>query len=179
MPTIIATVNGATSNSYVTLAWADAYHVDKLAPAGMAWETWDRENRERALLSATLRLEQEHWQGQPYDTWTPQNLWFPRTDSRTPAGVLEIPDRIEMATAELALAMLQDLRAPDPIAVSEAQRKGIAMAAGGGMSFAFTKGANDLPLQVQRLIMPYVKRGGRIVTGEAPARHWHEGWVAT
>lgn len=180
MSTIIATLNGATSNSYVTLAWADAYHVARLAPAGMAWETWDQEDRQKALVSATARLDEEQpfW-GTPYDTWTPQALYFPRGTDRNPTtAALEIPDRIEMATAELALAMLVEVRAPDPISVTEPQRKGVAMAAGGGMSFAFSKGANDLPLKVQRLIEPFVKRGGPIEPTGTPRREWHEGWVA-
>ncbi len=177
-PTITATVAGADSNSYVTLAWANAYFAVKLDRE--QWESFEEEDRARALIAATARIDEEapFW-GDPYDTWTPQELYFPRRTDRDSSGALQIPDRIKMSCAELALHLLQQRAAPDLVNRLALQAQGVAALQVGEVRERFRSAGTDLPLKVQRLLSPFVRRGVRITTGSRRQRkHWTEGWVA-
>lgn len=102
-----STPSGPEANSYVTVEAADAYFENRLDAA--VWTNiTDTAIKEKALMSATLRLEQEQWDF--YPTTQSQALAWPRTGVVTPDGVslspYEVPRNVQYATFELALAML-------------------------------------------------------------------------
>ena len=175
--TIDATIAGAAGNSYVTPAWASAYFANKLE--GERWPGFPEEDRARALITATARLEAEapFWDV-PYDTWTPQALYFPRRCDRDSTGSLAVPDRVKMACAELALHLLQQRSAPDLVDRLALQAQGVEAVQVGEVQERFRGEGTDLPLRVQRLLSPFVRRAVRVTTGSRPRRHWTEGWVA-
>jgi len=177
-PVIDATVGGASANSYATPAWAGAYFADKLESE--RWVAFPEEDRARALIAATARVEEESpfWDV-PYDTWTPQALYFPRRCDRDPSGVLVVPDRVKIACAELALHLLQQRAAPELVDRLALQAQGVETVQVGEVQERFRGEGTDLPLKVQRLLSPFIRRAVRIVTEScAPRRHWTDGWVA-
>jgi hypothetical protein len=105
--TIITTVAGATSNSYVTLAEAETYFAERLNVSN--WDDAASDDiKNRALISAARRLDQEGWAGLKYDA--DQALAWPRTGTYDRDGVLyasdAIPEPVTTAQLNLALAML-------------------------------------------------------------------------
>jgi hypothetical protein len=123
MPAAVdATVGGASANSYVTIAEADAYLVARLN-AG-AWETdATADEKIRAVIEATRELDRLSWQGRRASTT--QALAWPRywvVDPDSPSAFnvdsTIIPQRVKDATCELALEFLRagttDLAALDP-----------------------------------------------------------------
>lgn len=118
---IDATVGGASANSYVTLAAAQAI-VDGLIENDdvTAWGTATTDQKNRALYTATQRLDRERFLGaRATDT---QALQWPRDGVRKPDTYIntyavgfpfrittdyytttEIPDQIKRAQVELAL----------------------------------------------------------------------------
>jgi Putative DnaT-like ssDNA binding protein len=160
-PTIDATVGGASSNAYVALAFADAYFADTLEAA--EWQDLPREDRARALISATRKIDEEFaYHGVPYDTVTPQALKFPRSDDFTAQGELEVPDGIEYATCELALALLRQQRVGDLVDRERLQEEGVRSVSVDGLTEEYRPGVWDgFPRRVKRLLRPFVDAGGR------------------
>lgn len=108
---IDATIGGAASNSYVTLDEANAYFAKRLN-AG-AWSEAGEQSpptQEAALISATLRLDQESFAGRKASP--SQALEWPRVGVRGrdgwPVPTDSIPNDVKRAQMELALAMLTD-----------------------------------------------------------------------
>ena len=119
--TIVATAGGASSNSYMTLAQADAY-VDAmvLGTDAAKWGSATDDQKNRALATATQRLDRERFLGaKATDT---QALEWPRTGVRKPSTYIntyatgfpfriaddfftdtEIPSQIKHAQIELAV----------------------------------------------------------------------------
>ena len=119
--TIDATVGGANANSYLTLADAQAI-IDGLVEDDdvTAWASATTDQKNRALYTATQRLDRERYLGaRATDT---QALQWPRTGVRKPDTYIntyavgfpfrittdyytdtEIPDRIEFAQCVLAV----------------------------------------------------------------------------
>lgn len=108
--TIDATVGGAASNSYVTVAEADAYHEAHVS--GATWAAASADAKCRALVSATRQID-------AYVEWTVESVvasdaqalaWprvgmvDPRTQDVVSSGVL--PTRLKEATCEQARALL-------------------------------------------------------------------------
>ncbi len=104
--TIDATVGGLASNSYSTLADAIAYFDGRLHSD--FWDGASTEDRNKALVSATTRLDHENFIGGRVTAL--QALRWPRTGIVDRDGVNvgndEIVKDIIWATYELALAML-------------------------------------------------------------------------
>lgn len=119
--TIDATAGGASANSYMTLAQADAYVEAMISSADVtAWSTGTDDTRNRALAAAAQRLDRERFIGaRATDT---QALQWPRTGVRKPDTYVntyatgfpfrisedyftdtEIPDQIKRAQIELAV----------------------------------------------------------------------------
>jgi hypothetical protein len=102
---IIATVGGTTSNSYGTLAEAEAYFLNRLDTED--WDDAEQAEQEQALIQATLQLDELDYIGQPAtDT---QALKWPRVDDDVFAlvwGETEIPPKLKLAEFELALSLL-------------------------------------------------------------------------
>ena len=119
--TIDATVGSANANSYLTLADAQAI-VDGMVEGddGVAWESASDDQKNRALYTATQRLDRERFLGaRATDT---QGLQWPRTGVRKPDTYVntyatgfpfrisddyftdtEIPDQIKRAQVVLAI----------------------------------------------------------------------------
>ena len=119
--TIVATVGSATANSYITLSDADDLVDAMVSSTDVAkWGTGTDDTRNRALATATQRLDRERFLGaRATDT---QALQWPRTGVRKPDTYLntyavgfpfrittdyytdtEVPDQIKRAQVELAV----------------------------------------------------------------------------
>ena len=119
--TIDATAGGASANSYITLAAADAYVEAMISSTDVGkWSTGADDLRNRALTAAAQRLDRERFIGaRATDT---QALQWPRTGVRKPDTYVntyasgfpfrisddyftdeEIPDQIKRAQIELAV----------------------------------------------------------------------------
>ena len=108
MPSAInSTVGGASANSYITIAQGTAYADDVLGTT--AWSTATTDNRTRALLAATARLDELAWIGARASST--QALAWPRTDAA--CGEFDyaadvIPAEVQEATWQLAELLLGD-----------------------------------------------------------------------
>lgn len=104
--TVDATVGGANSNSFITVATANDYANNALNVT--AWTGATTDNKGRALIMATTDLQPLAWVGlRASDT---QALAWPRTDAvinGRPIEDNEIPREVEQATFDLAVSILQ------------------------------------------------------------------------
>ena len=109
MPSLVETVGGASANSYVTVAEADTYFDER--HEATAWtDTSDPDVKVRALITATRRIDLEHFEGRK--TAETQALEWPRcgaTDDNFEVSSDIIPVRVKHATFEMALALLDAL----------------------------------------------------------------------
>lgn len=101
-----ATLSGTTSNSYVTLAEADAYF--ETVPHDEHW-TGSDDAKNRLLITATRYLDVFTYYGERCNTT--QALKWPRKEFKVDGVELTcalIPAQIKTATFELAHALLHD-----------------------------------------------------------------------
>lgn len=118
--TLDSTVGGPTSNSYGSLAEAEAYFASRLYAD--AWTSVLSDDVKRqALITATHRLEELPWRGTP--TAIAQRLAWPMIGEIDLRGDLvrsnEIPEAVKIAQFETALDLLavgKDPGATDPLA---------------------------------------------------------------
>lgn len=107
MPTLVATAGASNANSYLSVAGADSI-ADGMVGT-LTWSTATEANKIKALITATNGLETLSWIGSR--ATTTQALSWPRTDAscgdKAPADD-EIPREIELATFDLANALLGD-----------------------------------------------------------------------
>ena len=108
MPAVIdATLSGASSNSYVTLAAADTYF--ETVPDSSTWTNKTTDQKNRALISATRWIDALSFYG---DRCTEtQALKWPRDNYKIDGIDLTctvIPEPIKTATYELARALAND-----------------------------------------------------------------------
>ena len=105
--TIDATLQGASANSYVTLAEADAYF--ETVPDSSTWTDKTDDQKTRALISATRWIDALSFYG---DRCTEtQALKWPREDYKVDGIKLVctlIPQQVKVATYELARAFAND-----------------------------------------------------------------------
>lgn len=106
---IVATVGGATSNSYITLGDAKTYFSWRLYTD--AWDEANDQQREAALLMACQRLEQEDYIGIVVDEDV-QALKWPRQlnedgDLIRTYPITTVPQPIKNAQCEVALWILK------------------------------------------------------------------------
>jgi hypothetical protein len=107
---IDATISGTAANSYLTDVQFTAYAAGSLAASRMASSTTD--TRERALRTATRMLNRLTYQG--WASVIAQALQWPRVGVMNPDrdGFLlsdtAIPQRVQDACAELAIALLAE-----------------------------------------------------------------------
>ena len=112
--TVIATAKGTTSNSYATLTDAESYMEGRSDTT--TWDAASNDTKNRALVTATNRLEQQDFHGTPTDA--DQRLKWPRSgltdmDSRS-YDQDEIPRPVEEAAYEMALPLVNgDLELKD------------------------------------------------------------------
>jgi len=167
--TIDATVGGALSNSYLTVAEADAYFSTRLRVD--PWIESPDDLKCRALVSATAILDDwVEWDGAPGALT--QRLAWPRWGLLTVAGdAIEptvIPEALKAATCELALLLLSE----DVLATPDAQKAGLTALTAGPVSLTFagpagqpSAGDRVLPPQVWQRIARWAcaKRGAGVV----------------
>jgi hypothetical protein len=165
MPTLIETPGGATSNTYSTLAEADAYFESRLHT-----DTWDAAvdaDKERGLLMAA-RLLDANWIWNGRRTNDTQRMEWPRTGVLKEAGTgswdwnfgffrfldeNEIPRQLKEAQAEFAALLL----ASDTTANIDQSVQGITSLRAGSVSLSFKESiqtSNPVPDSVFYLI-PY------------------------
>jgi hypothetical protein len=104
---IDATLGGASANSYVTLADADAYF--ETTPDSANWDDKTNDQKNRALISATRWIDALSFYGDRCSET--QALKWPREDYKVDGIELActlIPVGIEIATYELARALAND-----------------------------------------------------------------------
>ena len=106
-----ATLGGESANSYCDVAFADAYAATR--QWGSDWLALTEEDKELALIGATMWMETLHWTGTRCDAtqalaWPRQGATCDGVESKCDA----IPTRIKQAECELAMKFAKD---PDPI----------------------------------------------------------------
>lgn len=159
MPASIdATVGGASANSYVTVAEADAYFEARLNVA--AWDDATADQQIRALIQATRRIDAEDFRGEKANT--AQALEWPRYNVLDRDGYFYdegvIPPVVKHAQCEMALALL----ASDSDAFADSGLEGFREAEIGPLRVVVAQGrpATKLPDIVSRLLRPVTEAGG-------------------
>lgn len=135
-PTLDATAGGSASNSYCTVAEADAYFDSRLYTT--VWAALTTPQKTVALIMATRVLDaQIEWSG---DTRTfTQRLMWPRygmlkRNKLEYVPDTEIPEELKFMTAELAL----QLSIADRTADSDIETQGITSLTAGPVSLTFS-----------------------------------------
>lgn len=106
-PILVATLAGASSNSYITVADATTYFDNRLDASD--WTAATSDNKAAALITATSWLDTVEFYGDR--SATTQALKWPRTDvtcDGVEATAAFIPREIKDATCEAALALLRN-----------------------------------------------------------------------
>ena len=189
---IDATVGGASSNSYVTLAEATAYFGERLYAS--AWDSATDADKEKALLQACRGLERCRllvnrrpygYPGEPqdsptYDSLAPSNvgqaLSLPRNKDRDSDGLYAIPQPVKNAQCEEALALLA--RGAEQERRRSLQAAGVTAFSVDGLSETYAAGGAHQVLEsaeARALLAPYLRRGGVIATTDLPAGEWTPG----
>lgn len=149
--TLDATPSGANSNSYATVAQGDDYFNERLDAA--AWNSAVADDKARALIMGTARLEDEAWQGWP--TLSTQRLAWPRGSTYDRDDSLldheTIPDIVKRGLFELALALLRDPDLLDDVGLEAFESIGL-----GSLDVVPRGGfrAGKLPATVARILDP-------------------------
>lgn len=151
-----ATLGGANSNTYVTLAEAETYFEARVHTS--TWDALEIDSKNRQLKSATDFINQEEFLGKLVGTT--QALEFPRLELPLVRGREVnsiIPKQIKTATFEMAFAMIAEDKTQDGTegAVEEFQA--------GSFKLKFKLDENDnasfsttkLPDYVESLLAPF------------------------
>lgn len=164
---LVATVGGATSNTYVTRDEANTYFGDRID--GDDWTSAANDTKDRALLTAAKRIDLEKYEGEKTDT--DQALQWPRLyvfdevvdpDEELPSD--EIPEKVKRAQMELAFAYITGSVAPTPTGADEFKRITIGrFTVEPNQSTTETpQGTQDMPDLVKRLLKPFLVLPGRV-----------------
>tara|TARA_R110000803_G_scaffold52647_1_gene108338 strand:+ start:202 stop:708 length:507 start_codon:yes stop_codon:yes gene_type:complete len=144
-----ASIGGTSSDSYVTIAVADAYHATHLYSS--VWTAASTDNKERSLKMATRLLDERMtWNGSKHTD--EQSLRWPRGFVTDYDGysieTTEIPVAIQNATAEFARHLIS------ADSTAESQGKGMDSLVAGSVSLSFSKTdtADVLPSIVQEML---------------------------
>lgn len=154
---IDSTVGGAAANSYVTVQEADAYFATRTHAD--AWTGATSDLKERALITAVYRLDQESWAGRRASQ--NQALAWPRYGAEDADGYAvpsdSIPTDIKRAQMEMALVQLGR---SDPLAATGLE--GFERLKVGPIDIETRRGSStdDLPPHVNRFAAPYLASGG-------------------
>jgi hypothetical protein len=109
--TIVATVGGASSNSFVTLSEANTFMESRLNAS--TWETdATTDDKNRALVEATRYLSHLGWQGRKATdeqalNWPRQWVLDPESPNAFYYDTDVIPQRVKDATCELAFQFVK------------------------------------------------------------------------
>lgn len=146
--TLVATIGGAASNSYVDVAAADAYFNNRLNVT--AWDgVTDADNKSRALIQATEWIDAFTFVGAR--TSTTQRLSWPRNPDDDAFEDDEIPLNLQRATFELALHLLR-AGETDPLAPSGLESFGSIQVGPIDLSIRSASASGGLPPVVKRLL---------------------------
>lgn len=107
MPTLVATVGATNANTYLSLAGANSIAEGMIGT--LSWTSATDDDKTKALITATNGMETLGWIGSR--ATTTQALAWPRTDAACGDknyGDDEIPREVELATFDLANALLGD-----------------------------------------------------------------------
>jgi len=107
VPTLVATAGATNANSYLSVAGADSI-ADSMVGT-LAWSSATEANKIKALITATNGLETLKWIGSRSSTT--QALAWPREEASCGDKTIaddEIPRELELATFDLANALLGD-----------------------------------------------------------------------
>jgi hypothetical protein len=144
------------SNCFVTLAAANTYFEDRLDC--QAWTDADDSSKSKALVTATLQLDDMKWAGIVVSDDQP--LAFPRSgsyfDPRRGYDVCfpdVVPTDVEVATFELALHLLNNSGVLDSTGT-------VTDLSVGPISLQRVQNAPKIPLMVLRKIRPMLLNGG-------------------
>lgn len=173
MACLDATLGGESANSYGSVEDADAYFANKFS--AQSWAAFPSDTREIALMEATEKLEGLKFWGRPASLM--QALAFPRIYEPASNGT-SIPRQVLTSCYLLALELAQ-AQAPAGGSGNDQADKIAEMKAASVSRFkladyevAFHDGAGgaqgpfeSLPLVVQGLIGPWVRKGSRIIAG--------------
>lgn len=152
--TIIVTPGGSDSNSYATLAEANAYHSTRLHNS--AWTNANDTTKEAALLWATRTLDSNMcWKGRK--ATEEQALDWPRYAVYDKDGYYidsdVIPQQVKDAQSELAFLLIEK----DRIVANECPTPGVDSLKVGSLSFSFNdkKRTNALSNSVVSLVQEF------------------------
>lgn len=116
---LVATVAGATSNSYLTVADADALAVADLGRFAAGWLKATIEDRERALMRATAEIDAFVGYAPPFTSG--QALAFPRPVDVDDAGSPVLPSRLKRACYLQAAFLVENADTLDDAATRRAR----------------------------------------------------------
>lgn len=144
------------TNAYVDADTADAYFGDRLNAS--AWSGASAAQKDQALVTATLRLDQLTFKGVRTDSSQP--LAWPRWGVKDEDGYLldsdTVPDRIKRATMELALTLL----AADGDALADTGMEGFDSVKVGPITVDVRHRKQSLPDHVRREVAPLLRTNG-------------------
>lgn len=168
--TVTTTIGGESSNSYVSLATAQTYMDARLNAD--AWDDAATDDiRNRALVMAARRLNDESYVGQPVYVDPRQALAWPRHGAYDRDGVWldsdAIPQVVKDAQCELALALLV---ADTDDLLADTGLEGFSAVTVGPISVTPIQGRNagKVPAHVRRILDPVLSAPGgsiRLVRG--------------
>ncbi len=160
MPSIDSTVGGASSNSYATVSDADTYFNERVGGTEWAGST---DQKERALITATRRLDQESYEGLKVSEG--QALKWPRywadNEDGTEYAENAIPTIVKYACYELALQYEID-RGDSKTPLLDTGLEEYTEAEVGSLKMTRNRSfsAGQLPATVQRLLRPVITTAG-------------------
>ncbi len=162
--TIDATIGGASSNSYATLAQADTFHESNLYSSD--WDDATDDQKNRGLVMATRMLDDFFdWLGGAVGAT--QALLWPRIDVPNHFGVEygsdELPEELIDATAYVAFRLIQE--SGDPEAASGAGSAGVQRMKAGPVDFTFWRSISPKAHSIVRSVMPWLSHLGRMRIG--------------
>ena len=171
MPTIDATVGGASSNSYVTVDEATAYFGERLRAD--AWTGASTTDKEKALIMACRHIEAAKPMVERGSTgaYAPSNstqaLSFPRKKDWKSGAGYNIPQPVKQAQFEEALALLA--RGTETDRRRALQAAGVTSFSVDGLSESYGAPAAQHPIEsaeARALIAPYLRKMGVIATSD-------------
>lgn len=149
------------TNSYLSIADADA--ILALRTGAEDWDDAEDPDKEKALATATLRLDQRDFQG--FKSVSGQALQWPRSFVKIPGEYgnyydsAEIPQPIKLATAELALALIKT-----PDLLDDTGLEGFDSLSTGETSLTLNgREAGRLPAHVERFLRGLTMGGRRMI----------------
>jgi len=171
---IVATISGESSNSYVTLAEANEYFAGRLRAE--AWETAKDGDKEKALLTACrhieacrIRIERDVIGGPLSPVVDTQALSFPRYRDVNANLTYIVPEPVKQAQCEEALALLA--YGPTASRRSALQAAGVIAYSVDGLSETYGTARSNSPVvsaEARGLIAPFILRGGVLATSPWP-----------